>query len=95
LRLPAKALEHDPEKWKPAFGKSHARSKGWITITIRLNVIVISSAFVFLGVAKSLYLFAFTQFRTENRFPLFLESLYLFAFTQLDGSKNLAVGGGF
>ncbi|CAM5404368.1 hypothetical protein ATER59S_02125 [Aquamicrobium terrae] len=29
----------------------------------------------FLRIAKTLYLVVFTQFRTENRFPLFLELL--------------------
>jgi hypothetical protein len=22
-------IEHDPEKWKPVFGKDHAQTKGW------------------------------------------------------------------
>jgi hypothetical protein len=25
--LPARRLEHDPEKWKPVFGKDHAATK--------------------------------------------------------------------
>ena len=32
-------------------------------------------------VTEMLYLFVFTHFRTENRFPLFLEMRYLFVST--------------
>jgi hypothetical protein len=32
-------LEHDPEKWEPAFGKDHAQTKGWSGMPIQLNLI--------------------------------------------------------
>jgi hypothetical protein len=32
-------LEHDPEKWEPAFGKDHAPTISWRGMTIRRKVI--------------------------------------------------------
>jgi hypothetical protein len=32
-------LERDPEKWKPAFRKDHARAANWRRMTIRKRVI--------------------------------------------------------
>src|SRR4051794_39449931 len=33
------ALEHDPEKWIPVFGKDHAQRRSWSGMTIRRKVI--------------------------------------------------------
>jgi hypothetical protein len=33
------ALEHDPEKWAPVFGKDHALPKGESKMTIRRKII--------------------------------------------------------
>src|SRR3954467_10700074 len=33
--LPRRSIEHDPEKWKPVFGKDHAQTKS--QTLIRLN----------------------------------------------------------
>jgi hypothetical protein len=33
------ALEHDPEKWEPVFGKDHAPTISWGGMTIRRKVI--------------------------------------------------------
>jgi len=35
------ALEHDPEKWIPVFGKDHAPPKGQSGMTIRRKVIAL------------------------------------------------------
>jgi hypothetical protein len=35
------ALEHDPEKWIPVFGKDHAPTISWSAMTIRRKVIAL------------------------------------------------------
>jgi hypothetical protein len=35
----ARRLEHDPEKWKPVFGKDHAQTKSWSGMMIRRKII--------------------------------------------------------
>jgi hypothetical protein len=34
-------LEHDPEKWKPVFGKDHAQTRRQSRMTIRRKVILL------------------------------------------------------
>ncbi|WP_162943826.1 MULTISPECIES: hypothetical protein [unclassified Rhizobium] len=45
----------------------------------------------FHGIAEPLYLFVFSQFRTENRYALFLELLYLFVFSQFRTENRYAL----
>jgi hypothetical protein len=41
LAKAGRALEHDPEKWMPAFRKDHAPTKIWSATSISPNVIAL------------------------------------------------------
>jgi hypothetical protein len=38
-KQPARASEHDPEKWEPVFGKDHAQTESWSGMMIRRKII--------------------------------------------------------